>query len=77
MPIPWGSWLWRRTAHGFDRAARLWNLEAANPAAGCAVLGGHSGPLQEAVFSPDGHWLVSLAADGTVRLWDLKTIKKG
>jgi WD40 repeat protein len=60
----------------FDRAARLWDLEAADLSSVRAVLGGHRGPLQDAIFSPDGRWLVTRATDQTARLWDLKAANK-
>jgi WD40 repeat protein len=59
----------------FDGAARLWDLEAADPSAVHAVLGGHGGSLQDAIFSSDGRWLVSRASDRTARLWDLKAAR--
>jgi WD40 repeat protein len=55
----------------FDAAARLWDLQAADPSAVRAVLGGHGGPLQNAIFSSDGRRLVTRATDQTARLWDL------
>ena len=36
-----------------------------------ARLAGHAGNLSEAVFSPDGSFLLSGAQDGTARLWDV------
>jgi WD40 repeat protein len=59
----------------FDGVARLWDVQAADPSAVHAVLGGHGGSLQDAIFSPDGHWLVSRASDRTARLWDLKAAR--
>lgn len=61
---------------GFDHAARLWDLEAPDPSAVRALLGGHGGPLRDIVFSRDGRWLVSLAGDKTARVWDLNSFKK-
>lgn len=59
----------------FDRAARLWDLETADPTAVHALLEGHGGSLQDAIFSLDGRWLVTRASDKTARLWDLKAAK--
>jgi WD40 repeat protein len=56
----------------FDGAARLWDLRAADPSEVRAVLAGHSGTLQEAIFSSDGRWLVTRATDQTARLWGLQ-----
>jgi hypothetical protein len=56
----------------FDGAARLWDLNAADPSTVRAVLGGHGGSLQDAIFSSDGRSLVTRASDETARLWDLK-----
>jgi len=38
-----------------------------------AVLGGHQGELQSAVFSPDGTRILKVAEDDSVRLWDGQT----
>jgi WD40 repeat protein len=35
-------------------------------------LRGHEGFVGDAVFSADGHWLVTAGADGTARLWNLR-----
>ena len=60
----------------FDRAARLWDLEAADPTVVRAVLGGHGGSGEEAVFGADGRWLITRAGDKTARLWDLKPARR-
>ncbi len=39
-------------------------------------LKGHGGVVFDASFSPDGHHLVSGAADKVARLWDLKHLKR-
>ena len=36
------------------------------------VLRGHSGPVDELAFAPDGSWLASIGVDGTVRRWPLR-----
>ncbi len=35
------------------------------------VMRGHTAPVEEVRFGPDGEWLVSASLDGTVRLWTL------
>jgi len=38
---------------------------------------GHTRPVTETAFSPDGNWLASSSLDGSVRLWNLETGKAG
>jgi WD40 repeat protein/tetratricopeptide (TPR) repeat protein/predicted Ser/Thr protein kinase len=33
----------------------------------------HDNTVEDAVFSPDGHWLVTVSRDGTARVWDAHT----
>ncbi|KAF9879030.1 WD domain-containing protein [Colletotrichum karsti] len=38
------------------------------------VLGGHAGrPVSQVRISPDGRWIASASADGTVKVWDAET----
>jgi WD40 repeat protein/heme exporter protein D len=55
-----------------DDTARLWNLEAEDPAAEPVVLAGHRASVLSVVFSPDGRWLATGSDDATARLWDLE-----
>src|SRR5947209_2245501 len=35
--------------------------------------GGHSAPIFQAVFSPDGEELITVSLDKTIRFWDVNT----
>jgi WD40 repeat protein len=38
-----------------------------------ATLSGHTAPVNDASFSPDGARIVTASNDGTARLWDAQT----
>ena len=38
-----------------------------------AILRGHLGAVNSAVFSPDGNKIVSASSDGTIMIWDVKS----
>lgn len=52
--------------------SRLWDLSAIDPNSSAQVLG----PLENARFSPDGHWLVVILRGQPARLWNLATGNK-
>ena len=66
---PDGSWL---ATGSDDKTARLWDLQAQDPAVSPVVLRGHENIVFAVGISPDGRWLVTGRWDGTARLWDLK-----
>jgi WD40 repeat protein len=79
--VPGSTYAVRMTADGKEPAAvvlrewrgerrqLLWGLQLGKAV---AVLRGHGG-IEAAAFSPDGQTLATIAADGTVLLWDAVT----
>ncbi len=65
-----GRWL---ASGSGDHSLRLWDLRAADPAAGPLTLGGHDGPITTIAFQPNGQLLASGSEDHTARLWDLQS----
>jgi WD40 repeat protein/tRNA A-37 threonylcarbamoyl transferase component Bud32 len=70
---PDGQWV---ASAGADRTVRVWQARGGQDV---AVLHGHTGPVIEVAFAPDGRRLVSLswrspffpAGDDTVRVWEV------
>jgi WD40 repeat protein/tetratricopeptide (TPR) repeat protein len=62
-----------------DRTARVWQVPALASFKGlqqgrqAAILRGHTDDLVSAVFSPDGNQVLTGSADGSAKIWDLKT----
>ena len=49
----------------------LWDVKSGIPR---AIRNGHKGYFSTLVFSPDGKTIASACRDGTILLWDLKTL---
>src|SRR5262249_4490552 len=56
-----------------DATLRLWDAEKGTPLA--VLEGGDASGLESVVWSPDGNLLATSAVNGTIRLWDVKTLK--
>lgn len=54
----------------FDSPVRLWEAATGKP---LGTLSGHDNGIQSMGFSPDGKLLVSSAAGGTTKIWDVAT----
>jgi WD40 repeat protein/tRNA A-37 threonylcarbamoyl transferase component Bud32 len=69
-PDPEGRWV---ASAGEDSTVKVWNSHA-----GTLVRSyrGHTGTVTTVAFSPDGQFLVSGSRDGTVKVWDLTTLRK-
>jgi WD40 repeat protein len=52
----------------FDGLIHIWSVESWQE---LAVLSNHKMRIQGLAFSPDGSSLLSIAMDGTIRLWGL------
>ena len=61
-----GEWLVTASSDG---TARIWSTRSGAP---IAVLRGHRGQVNRAVFSPDGKLVVTASTDGSVRIWQFR-----
>jgi WD40 repeat protein len=52
-----------------EQSARVWEAASGRE---LAALSGHSGEVMSAAFSTDGHRLVTVSTDQSVKLWDME-----
>jgi WD40 repeat protein len=50
--------------------AKIWDIKKRES---FSLLSGHSCPVFDASFSPDGNWIVTASADKTAKIWSAKT----
>jgi WD40 repeat protein len=61
---------WLATVDGYDGMLRLWDLQAADPAAQPSVIAAGERAM-EILFDPQGRWVATGHYTGEVRLWPL------
>jgi WD40 repeat protein len=54
-----------------SRRAIVWDPR--NGAVAHYLSGGHTAPLTDAAFSPDGRWIATGSRDGPIRIWDARS----
>ena len=62
----------RAATRSEDGSLRLWDLRGADPLRGELLLAPDRGGALDFGFSPDGRWLVGLAAEAAAYLWDVQ-----
>lgn len=65
-----GAW-WNRSVETEKVPIRLWEVATGE---NIATFWGHPTDVQDLAFSPDGTLLASASFDGTILLWDLKSV---
>ena len=76
LPLTFAATAKPKTANPNAKSRNQKPITASSPAPSnrprptLALQVGHSGPVNELVFSPDGSTLATRSEDGTVKLWD-------